>query len=188
MTEKVKFVRGNKIWCVFLTFFCLIYPSTKSKNWFYPQQCLLHQGMTFLGRVRGRFSRKPYTQIHEYFVLTGTYFREMLVWNISFWDETLIKCSYKQAWILLKSSKKWFTEVVEILKTVLYESAYHWIKRQNVWKKEYTAMFKFFLYWKMTNNFNQSVPQRDFCACFLRTISASMGTVAKRYTLVQWWV
>ena len=49
--------------------------------------------------------------------------------------------------------KKWFTEVVEILKTISYEPAYHWIEGKNVWKKAYTAMFKFFIFWKMTNNF-----------------------------------
>jgi len=36
--------------------------------------------------------------------------------------------------------KKVFTEVVEILKAISYEAAYHCIKGQNVWKKEYTAM------------------------------------------------
>jgi len=41
--------------------------------------------------------------------------------------------------------KKWFVEIVEILKIISYEPAYHGIKAQNVWKKEYTAMFKFFV-------------------------------------------
>jgi len=39
----------------------------------------------------------------------------------------------------MNTFKKWFAEVVEILKTVSYEPPYHWVKGQNVGKKEYTA-------------------------------------------------
>jgi len=72
--------------------------------------------------------------------------------------------------------KKWFAEVVEILKTVSDEPVHHWINRQNVWKKQYTAMFqkKFFL--ESEKQF-QPVSQWDLCACFLRTISEVLGTV-----------
>jgi len=35
----------------------------------------------------------------------------------------------------------------------------------------------------MTNNFNQSVTQWDFRACFLRTMSEILGTVFERYIL-----
>jgi len=42
--------------------------------------------------------------------------------------------------------KKWFSEIVEILKTVSYEPAIHLVKGKKVWKKEYTAVFKFFFY------------------------------------------
>jgi len=31
--------------------------------------------------------------------------------------------------------KKWLAEVIEILHTTLYETAYLWIKRQNVWRR-----------------------------------------------------
>jgi len=48
---------------------------------------------------------------------------------------------------------KGFAEVVEILKTISYHPAYHWVKGQNVWKKECKAMLKFFFFWKITNNF-----------------------------------
>ena len=44
----------------------------------------------------------------------------------------------------MNTFKKCFAEVVEILKIVSYEPAYHWIKGQNVRKKEYTAMVNFF--------------------------------------------
>ena len=37
----------------FLTFFCLIYPCTKSKYWFYPQQCLVCQAWFFWKRFHG---------------------------------------------------------------------------------------------------------------------------------------
>ena len=53
------------------------------------------------------------------------------------WNYCIIKCSYKQTWILLR----WFAEVVEILKTISCERAYHWINGEKAWKKEYTAMF-----------------------------------------------
>jgi len=39
----------------------------------------------------------------------------------------------------MNTFKKWFAEVVEILKTVSYEPSYHWVKGQNVRKKEYTG-------------------------------------------------
>jgi len=42
--------------------------------------------------------------------------------------------------------KKWFAEVIEIQKSISCEPAHHWIKGQNIWKKECTAMFKFFLF------------------------------------------
>jgi len=37
-------------------------------------------------------------------------------------------------------------EGVEILKIVSYKPAYHWVKRQNITKKEYTVKLKFFFY------------------------------------------
>jgi len=40
-------------------------PNTKSKNWFYPQQCLLWQGMTFLEWGRGRLSWKNVVNLHS---------------------------------------------------------------------------------------------------------------------------
>jgi len=48
----------------------------------------------------------------------------------------------------LNTFKKWFPGVVEILKvmTVSYKQAYHRVKGQNVCKKEYAAVFKFFFY------------------------------------------
>ena len=64
--------------------------------------------------------------------------------------------------------KKWFSEVVEILKTVSYEPAYHWVKGRNVRKKEYTAIFKLFFYWKMTNNFTR-VSHSVRCLCLFST-------------------
>jgi len=57
----------------------------------------------------------------------------------------------------MNTFKKSFAEGVEILKTVSYELVYHSVKGKNVRKKEYTAMFEFFFYWELTNNFNQRV-------------------------------
>jgi len=39
----------------------------------------------------------------------------------------------------MNTFKKWFAKVVEILKTVSCDPAFHWVKGQNVKKKEYTA-------------------------------------------------
>jgi len=39
----------------------------------------------------------------------------------------------------MNTFNKWFAEVVELLKTVSYEPAYHWVKGQNVMKKDDTA-------------------------------------------------
>ena len=36
--------------------------------------------------------------------------------NISMWDETLIKCSYMQAWILLRCDKKWLAGLLKFYK------------------------------------------------------------------------
>jgi len=41
-----------------------------------------------------------------------------------------------------------------------------------------------FVFWKMTNNFNQSATQWTFFACFLRTISGILGTDVERDTLM----
>ena len=67
------------------------------------------------------------------FVLTGTNFRVMLVrnyqslrWNV---NKMLLQAS-------MNTVKMWFAEVTEILNLTSYEPAYHWIKGQNVWKKE----------------------------------------------------
>ena len=82
---------------------------------------------------------------------------------------------------------KWCTEFIETLKTISSEPMYHWLtgsKGQNVWKKEFTAMFKLFFFWNITNNFNQSVIKWDVCACFLREISEIPGTVVERDTLM----
>jgi len=104
--------------------------------------------MTFLQR-----SWKNVVNFHSHtriFVLTGTNFTVGYAWTklISLWDETF----------------KWFAEIVKILKTVSYEPAYHWIKGWNIWRKDYTAMLKFFFYWKMTNNFEPvSHSVRLFC-------------------------
>jgi len=57
----------------------------------------------------------------------------------------------------MSTFKKRFAEVIEILKTVSYEPAYHWIKGKKVWKKEYTAILNFLFLKK--DNFNQSVTQ-----------------------------
>ena len=85
----------------FVTFFCLIYPSIKSQNRFYPQQCLVCQGMTSLERVRGRFSRKTYIQIHEFCAYWNQFLGKAYTKLISLWDETLIKCSYKKTLLLV---------------------------------------------------------------------------------------
>jgi len=45
----------------------------------------------------------------------------------------------------MNTFKKWFAEIIEILKTVSYDPAYHWAKGKNVQKKEYTVMFNFLL-------------------------------------------
>jgi len=37
----------------------------------------------------------------------------------------------------INAFKKLFADVIEILKTISYEPAYHWTKAQNFWKKEY---------------------------------------------------
>jgi len=42
---------------------------------------------------------------------------------------------------------KWFTVVVEILKTVSYDLSYHWTKKKNIWK-ECTAKFRFYFFEK----------------------------------------
>ena len=120
---------------VVLNLFCLIYPLTKSKNGFYPQQCLVRQGMIFQERVRGRFSWENVVNVVQMYWLR--YMNFCAYWNqfqsnackklINLGDETLIKCCCKQAWLPLK---KWFAEVIEILKTTSYEPAYHWIKGQ----------------------------------------------------------
>jgi len=36
----------------------------------------------------------------------------------------------------MNTVKYWFAEVIEILHTTSYKPAYHWIKWQNVWKKD----------------------------------------------------
>jgi len=102
--------------------FSLIYPLTKSKNWFYLHQCLLGQGMVFLERVRGMFCWKSVVNLNPtwIFVLAGT----------------------NSAYHWIKGKNVW-------KKIVLYEQAYHWIKVVNIWKKEYTTMFKIFFWNKL---------------------------------------
>jgi len=64
----------------------------------------------------------------------------------------------------MNTFKKWFAEVVEILKTISYEPAYHWVKVQNVRKKEYTASCLIFLLLKNDKQF-QSVSQSVILLC-----------------------
>ena len=129
---------------VVLNLFCHIYPSTKSKNWFYLQQCVVCQGLNFLERVRGSFWKNVANSHSDIwtFVLTGNNFRLMLVWNYQFlrwsFNTRILQAS-------MDTFMKWFAEFVENLKTISCKSAYHWIKRQNVWKKECTAV-KFFFF------------------------------------------
>ena len=58
----------------------------------------------------------------------------------------------------INTFKKWFAAIVEILKTVSYEPAYHWVKGQNVRNKEYRASHVWFFFcWKMTILTSQSL-------------------------------
>ena len=61
---------------------------------------------------------------------------------------------------------KWFAEVFEILKTGSYTPAYHSPERQQVWRKQCTAIYKLFLLLKLENSFNQSITKWDICGCF----------------------
>jgi len=66
------------------------------------------------------------------------------------------------AWILLRSGSVRFI----ILKTVLYELAFRWIKGINVWKKEYTAMLKFFFIEKLQKISTNQWPSETFVLVF----------------------
>jgi len=62
LTSTAKWWSGRQ---VVLQLFCLIYPLT-TKKLILPQQYLVHQGMTFLERVLGRFSRKNVVNLHSF--------------------------------------------------------------------------------------------------------------------------
>ena len=136
----------------------------------------------FSGKVFG--ARSPWKTLHSdtwIFLLTGTNFRVMFVrnykplrWNV---NKMLLQAS-------INIVKKWLAEVIEILHTTLYETAYLWIKRQNVWRRNTHPCLTFFF---NDNSFNQSVTQWNFCACFLRTMSEILGRVVERNTLMPSW-
>ena len=113
---------------VYSYLFCLIYPLTKSKIWFYPQQRL----------VIPNFRVKPVRII------------------VSMWDETLIKCSYKQAWILSRSG---------LLKLLKFEKQFHTNRHitesrgRTLGKSNVQPTILIFLVLINDNNFNQPVTQ-----------------------------
>ena len=113
------------------------------------------QCMMFLKKVRGRFAWKNVVNYHsDIWLFVLTVLEPILAWClyqlISLWNETLICCSYKQAWTLLRSG---FLRLLKFWKQFHANQHITESRRKNVWK-EFTAMFKFFCYWKLTNNFN----------------------------------
>ena len=93
-------------------------------------------------------------------------------WNLSVWDRTWIKCSKKQIWIRLPSG---------LLRLLKFLNQFHTnrhiteSKGKTLGRTNIQPCLIFLFYYKLKNNFNQSVTQRDLFSSHNNWYSGNSG-------------